>query len=414
MIYLATRQMLSRKKQTLLIFLGISLGTAIYIIIAGLQLGMRNYISDQLLNNTAHILIQGREEEIDPDDIRNRLYDDNTFVKWLRAPFGKREESRLDNPQGWFDRLAKDPQVYSYAPRLSSSAIISKGPLRKNITVTGIVPDRHVKVTNLEDYMKEGSLRDLSTGAGKIVLGSGIIKEIGARVGDIVNLSSGLGETSPFKIIGKLHLGNEQLDDVMALAHIHDVQTLNKTPGRVSEISVALHDIEQSATLAERWSLYTIDRVQGWEEANASFMQIIKIQDIVRYVITGAILLVAAFGIYNVLSIMISQKQKEIAILRSIGYGPNRILELFLIQGLILGMLGGAFGLLLGHSANVFIGSIDLGFDIGKGSTLIISYAPSIYLTAFFSAQIAAAIASVLPARHAAKLTPLEIIRSNT
>jgi len=142
-------------------------------------------------------------------------------------------------------------------------------------------------------------------------------------------------------------------------------------------------------------------------------MQVIKIQDLVRIVITGAILLVSAFGIYNVLSIMISQKQKELAILRSLGYGPGKILSLILIQGLTLGLFGSLAGLLFGHLANIYIDNIDIGVDIGKGSTLVVSYKLSIYVTAFAAAQLSAAVASYLPARHAARLTPLEIIRSN-
>ncbi|MCB0384126.1 MAG: FtsX-like permease family protein, partial [Bdellovibrionales bacterium] len=143
------------------------------------------------------------------------------------------------------------------------------------------------------------------------------------------------------------------------------------------------------------------------------FMQLINIQDIMRYIITSAILIVAAFGIYNVLSIMISQKQKEIAILRSIGYAPDKILRLFMIQGSMLGLLGGGAGLFIGFGACLIIGSIDLGFEIGKGSNLLISYDWDIYATAFVAAQVAAAIASIIPARHAAKLTPLDIIRAN-
>lgn len=139
----------------------------------------------------------------------------------------------------------------------------------------------------------------------------------------------------------------------------------------------------------------------------------INIQDIVRLVITTSILIVAGFGIYNVLSIMINQKQKEIAILRSIGYAPSRILQLFLVQGLILGFFGGLMGLIFGHSLNLFIESIELGFEIGKSNHMLISYRPSIYITAFVAAQISATIASILPARKAAKMTPLDIIRAN-
>ncbi len=413
MLFLSIRQMASRKKQTVLIFLGISFSTMIYVVIAGLQLGMREYLSEQLLNNTAHIRISGREQFITPSDIETRFFSSQELVRWIVPPSGKRDVAKLENPQGWFDRLDRDPAVFSYAPRLAVDAILSLGKNQWAIGLAGILPERQIQVTSLNDYMREGDLLDLRGGGHKIIVGSGVLKQLGARVNEFVQVSMGDRGTYPFKIVGVLHLGNKEIDERLTLAHIADVQQINKTPGRVSEISVALVDINQSKPLAEAWSLYSRDKVEGWEEANAAFMQIITIQDVVRLVITFAILLVAAFGIYNVLTIMINQKQKEIAILRSIGYAPRKILELFLWQGAAMGVAGGLFGALLGFGVNRVIGSINLGFDIGKGHSLIISYAPSIYLTAFWMAVGAALVASFFPARHASRMTPLEIIRAN-
>lgn len=413
MFFLAFRQMMARKKQTALICLGITFGTMVYVLIAGVQYGMREYLAEQLLNNTAHVLIKGNDRKIDGVDLRERFFHGVEHVGWITPPVGKREESRLENPHGWFVRLDADPDVVAYAPRLTMNAILSRGTLRRSIGLTGIIPEKYVRVTSVADSMLSGTLDDLRSGTNGIVIGSGVAEALGAREGQTILLSTGASESRPFKIVGILELGNQQIDETIALAHLNDVQNVNRTPGRVSEISVALRDIELSKEKAERWQLTSDDKVQGWEEANASFMTVIKIQDIVRIVVTGAILLVSAFGIYNVLSIMISQKQKEIAILRSIGYSPKRILELVLIQGFALGTVGALTGLTLGILLNLYIGSIDLGFKIGKGTSLFISYRPSIYITAFVAALTASFIAAILPARHAAKLTPLDIIRSN-
>jgi lipoprotein-releasing system permease protein len=281
------------------------------------------------------------------------------------------------------------------------------------LAVTGIIPDRHAKVTKLGDYMRDGRLSDLRPGSSNLIMGSGVAEQMGVRVGQTVLLSTGLGESRPFRIVGLVHLGNDQVDKTLALMHLSDAQSLNRTPGRVSDINVALFDINQSLGKARELAGTSSDRVQSWQEVLAAFMQIIRIQDVTRMVITGAILLVSAFGIYNVLSIMITQKQKEIAILRSIGYGPERIMALFLLQGMALGLLGSLSGVTLGHFANVYIGTIDLGIRIGRGSSLMISYDPSIYAAAFLAAQASALVASLLPAWAASRLTPLDIIRSN-
>lgn len=412
MLFLALKQMLSRKRQTLLIFLGIGFGAMIYIIIAGLQFGFRGFLIEQLLNNTSHILIKGDERNIEEEALQKRFYGDKTFVSWISPPQGKRDEARLQNPQGWFERLQRDPRVVAYAPRLSVSAIATQGRFRANVNLTGIVPDKQLRVTSLEDYMKEGSLQDLSGGGNKIILGSKALENIGAQPGDIVRVSTGLGEPRPFKVVGNLHMGNDELDEVIAFANIRDVQSLNRSPGRVGSISVALTDISLAEETAEQWSLYGQDEVQSWQEANAQFMQMIEIQDLMRAVMTGTILIVAAFGIYNTLSIMISQKKKEIAILRSIGYPPAKILELFMLQGLMLGFAGGLLGCALGFLFNLGLGSYELGFEVGKSDTLPVSFDAGIFFTAMLMAQAASAVASYLPAKAASKLTPLDIIRA--
>lgn len=413
MWFLAFRQMLSKKRQTVLIFLGITFSSMIYVVIAGIQFGMREYLSEQLLNNTAHVIISGNEREIDAADLRERFFPEARMVHWLIPPAGKREEARLENPEGWFKRLAADPDVRAYAPRLSLNVIFNKGSLRTNIGLTGIIPERYLQVTSIGDYIIDGRFENLKAGTNTLIVGSGVMERLGARMDQTILVSTGAGELRPFKVAGVFELGNHQIDDGMAFAHINDVQTLNRTPGRVSEITVSLTNIDQSVEKASRWSVYSNDKVEGWEQANAQFLQMIRIQDIVRAVIVGALLLVSAFGMYNVLSIMISQKQKEIAILRSVGYGPNRILSLILIQGMTLGSSGCALGILLGLGANIIIDNIDLGMKIGKGTSLIVSYDPAIFITAVVGALFSSLVASVLPARQAAKLTPLDIIRSN-
>ena len=413
MIHIAIRQMLSKKKQTSLIFLGIAFGTMVYVIIAGIQFGFRKYLTEQLLNNTAHIIIKGSDRYVEPELVRSQFFNSEQFVRWYQKPSGKRDEAKLENPSAWFDILQKDPNVLTYSPKLTINAIASRGSAHKNIILSGIIPKRQIRVSSLEDYMRQGSLLDLSGGGNKIILGSNILKTLGTQLGESINISIGVGDSRPFRIVGNLHMGNEHFDDSLAYANLQDTQSLNKTPGRISEISVALIDMTLSIPLAKQWSKYTKDTVQGWEEANAQFMQMIKIQDVVRMIMTTAILLVASFGIYNVLTIMINQKQKEIAILRSIGYGPDKILLLFLVQGFMLGLLGGALGLVFGFVVLKTLGSIDLGFDIGKSRNLLISYDLSIFVTAILAAQVAAAIASFLPARAASRLTPLDIIRSN-
>jgi lipoprotein-releasing system permease protein len=412
MFFLSWRQLMARKKQTLLILLGISFGTLLFVAISGVQLGMRNYFSEQLLNNTAHVLISGAENKIDSAEVSKRLFGEANIVKWVSPPSGKRSEVRLQNYQGWVQRLEDDINVVDYSPRLQLNVLLSRGDFSTSAMLTGAIPDRHARISKIESYVRQGSFNALRGGSNNIVIGSGVAEKLGAQLDDYVQVSSGPSGSRPFKIVGIVHYGNEQMDDVIAFAQLTNVQTLAKAPGRVSEIAVALTDLDNSTDIADQWQALSLDKVQDWKEANKAFMEMIKVQDFTRYFITTAVLVVAAFGVYNVLTIMISQKRREIAILRAIGYNPSRILLLILYQGLLLGFAGGALGLLLGFLMCLWVGSIDFGFEIGGKNNLWISYDTSIYVTAFITANVASIFASYLPARAGSRMTPMDIIRS--
>lgn len=414
MFFLSWRQLMARKKQTLLILLGISFGTLLFVSISGVQLGMRQYISEQLLNNTAHILITGSERDILPKDVTEALYGPAAKVFWKIPPAGKRAESRLQNYQGWQQRLESDQSVFDFSPRLSANALLSSGKFSVSAGLVGTLPERHARLTHVEKYLKEGSFTALKTGGNNIVIGTGVAKKLGVRLNQYINVSSGKGESWPYKVVGLLHYGNKGLDDSIAYAHLKNVQTLTKSPGRITEIAVSLLDIDLSESVATFWQMLSNDKVEDWKQASKAFMEMIKVQDFTRYFITSAILIVAAFGVYNVLTIMINQKRKEIAILRAIGYAPKKILQLILYQGLMLGLAGGVVGIILGFLLCLWVGSIDFGFEIGGSNHLLMSYDWDIYVTAFVSANISSLIASYIPAWEASRMTPMDIIRSES
>lgn len=414
MFFLSWRQLMARKKQTQLILLGISFGTLLFVSISGVQLGMRQYIFEQLLNNTAHILISGSDNEIDSKKVSENLFTNQDNYFWITPPAGKRKDSKLQSYQLWIQHLKNDPAVYEFSPRLSTNAFLTLGQFSATSSLIGIIPEKQIRSTQIEKYIKSGSFSVLKNGGPNIVIGSGLAKKIGAKLNQFINVQSGRGQIQPFKIVGIIHYGNQQADDSIAYAHINTVQTLIKDPGRVTDIAVTLFNINQAEAKSKEWALQSNDKVQDWKEANKAFMEVIKVQDFTRYFITTSILIVAAFGIYNVLSIMINQKRKEIAILRAIGFAPKMILELILYQGLLLGLSGGLLGIVLGYALCKWFGSIDFGFEIGGSNHLLISYDLDIYITAFITANLASLIASLIPAWSASRMTPMDIIRAES
>jgi lipoprotein-releasing system permease protein len=417
MWFLALRQLISRPQQTLLTLLGIILGTAGYVLFSGIMLGFQTIIIDQLINSDGQIKITPRDEVINEETFKDIFFKDQN-VKWLEPPSGRTDNSRLTNVLGWMDKLNKDIRVIAYAPQLSREVIFVKGKKTTPARLVGLDPQRHPKVTNLENFVFEAKIQELSTGSSLAIVGEGILNKLGARKGDILNVLYRDGTLSPIKVIGVLRTGNRMADDLNVYSSISSVRNITHSSGEISGIIVKLHDVRKAADIANEWSQYSRDKVESWDQANDSIMSVFKTQDIVRNSTTFTIILVVAFGIYSVLNMVVNQKKKEIAILRSIGFDEKDTVLLFLIQGIILGLIGAVLGLILGAFGCSIIEGIPIGgAKSGDSKSMIkmmkISWDPIIYVKAFIISLTSCALASYIPARTAAKLSPVDIIRGS-
>ncbi|TGM61964.1 ABC transporter permease [Leptospira adleri] len=410
MLFIALRQMLARGKQTITTLSGIVLGTAAFIIISGVLLGFRRYLIDQLINADCHVRISPRQEIIRADSMDDLFPKENVF--WLSPPSGKRGSTHLNQASLWYERLDRDPEVEAYSPQVSGRIFLYSGSNQEAGKIIGIIPSRQILITPLAEYITEGSVESLSAG-NRLILGDGLAKLLGLGVDKTVWITAGLQERTPFRISGIFRSGNKALDDSIAYGLLSEVQQLTGQSGMITDIAVRLKDVNRSIQKAEEWKTLGDEKILSWQEANSSFFAIFKLQDAIRYSMTAAILIVAGFGIYNILNVIINQKKREIAILRSIGFRPKEVLTIFLMQGLILGFIGGVIGLIVGFLVCLRIESLPFTnplFSAGA-SSMVVSFAPSIYFQAFLQSMVATLIASWIPARSAGKLSPIEIIR---
>nr|MBP9674546.1 ABC transporter permease [Bacteriovoracaceae bacterium] len=208
--------------------------------------------------------------------------------------------------------------------------------------------------------------------------------------------------------------GAKTVDETTVFASLSDAQKLRGTPSEITDIAVKVTNPYAVEKKSSAWKLSSREKVLSWKESSASILSVFKTQDIVRNSMTISIILVASFGIYNILSILVTQKKRDIAILRSMGYTPKNIVQLFFYQGLILGTLGGFIGLILGFFICRLIGQIEIvPRGIGSNSNhMIIAYDIIIYVKAISIALTSSILSSILPARSAGKLEPMDIIRS--
>ncbi|OGR89629.1 MAG: hypothetical protein A2992_02240 [Elusimicrobia bacterium RIFCSPLOWO2_01_FULL_59_12] len=414
MIFLAVRYLFARPRQTLLTLLGIFFGSAAFVAISGFMLGFRGYLIDQLINNNAHVLIQAREEFLTEHSLDAPFYGSAyRHIFWAAPPSGRKDSDIVENPQSWYLRLKNDPRVAAYSPQLTASVIFAKGTAASASRLIGCDPLQQQKVTTIGEYVVEGKFADLAVGGNRLVIGEELKKKLGVELSQTVSVSLAHRAATPFKVAAVFRTGN-RMTDSLAYGAISDVQNVNGTPNQVNEIAVRLHDHAQAAALATTWAGWGPEKVESWDQINANIFEIFRIQDAVRFLSVGAVLIVAAFGIYNVLNMTVMHKRQDIAILRSMGYNTGEMIWLFFSQGLILGVSGAILGLAFGYGVCLYLQTIPFGGgSLGSGpGHMLVSFQPGIYVQAALLALLSASIASILPARAAGKLTPIEIIRA--
>ena len=413
MMFLSIRHLLARKKQSALIFFGITIGTAAYVSISGMMLGFQNYMLEQLVNNEAHIRISAREDILTAKELN--AFPKENHVFWKIPPSGRKDSSRIDHPLGWFSKLDKDSEVAAYSPQVVSQVIFSRARVTRTGKIIGSQYERQIRVTNIEKYMKEGSFKDLGNSGNRLIIGARLMEDLGTRVSETLHISTGNEAPQPFKIVGVFETGIKNIDESVGFISLIDAQKIRGRPSEITDIAVKLFDPQEAQRKSEEWKFGAHDKVLAWQESSASILSVFKTQDIVRNSMTVSIIIVASFGIYNILSILVNQKKRDIAILSSMGYTPKDIILLFLNQGILLGLVGGVIGLIIGYVICYFMSNIEItaGRITGPGNKMLISFEYMIYIKAFAIALFSSVFSSIIPAREAGKMEPIEIIRSS-
>ncbi len=407
MWFLALKHIVSRKSQSILTLLAIVFGAAGYIVLSGIQIGFQNYMISNLIERSGHIIVTPKDEFIDEDSVNKIFAGDKNYI-WLNKPSGRRSNTGLTQISKWYKKLSQDPEVSGYSPTITQEAIASRGGFKQTVNLVGIDPIKHKKTTTFHEDITYGSLESLNNGLSVILVGERLLLLLGVKVNDTINISTANGNVIPMKIIGTFDTGEMHSDVRTIYASLATVQNVAGTPGKIDSIIIKIKNYSKAADVATKWNMESSDTVESWDQRYKSRLEMMKTQDTIRNITTISFIIIIAFGIYNILNMAVNHKTKDIAILRSIGFNQNDTVFLFLIQGALLGLIGG----ILGVSAGFGICKLLESMKIQMGPrTMTIAWDIAIYLKAFFLVTFSALIASYFPAKAAGKLSPIEIIR---
>ena len=401
-LIVALRYLREGRAQTWLILAGVGVGVGVIVFLSALITGLQRSLVARTLGTQAHVVVRPREEmprvlvghgdaprnatiERPPQRIRS-------IVQWQRV-------------RAEIDRL---PGIVATAPSVSGPAIAVRGSGQSAVLVRGIEPASYRRIIDLERFLSGGRL---DVDGFHAVIGIELARYLGLSLGDRFRLRAA-GSDQPgavYTVSGLLDVGNKDLNERWVFVSLRATQSMFGLEGGVSSIEVNGDEIYDAQALAGRITSRTGLDAESWMRVNEQLLIGLRSQSASSVMIQSFVIIAVALGIASVLAVSVVQKAREIGILRATGTSTGQVLRVFLIQGGILGLLGSAFGIVLGIAlARLFSG---FARNPDGSPTFPVALGTMLYLR---SAAIACAVglgAAILPARRAARTDPARTIR---
>jgi lipoprotein-releasing system permease protein len=394
--------MMSKKRRrsfsfnTLTSVAGVALGVMALLIVLSVMSGFHEDLQKKILGANAHIVVKSRSDGI-------------------------------SNYTDIMERLQAINGVRAVSPVVMGQVMLSRNNRASGVFLRGINTDYEKKTTEIHSHMYSGNFEDINK-KGEfpgIIIGKELASSLGVIVDDTVNVISPIGDMGPFgmlprakkfRVMGIFEMGMYEYDANLAIADLAPVQEFLRSPDRVSSIELRLDDIYAASKIKN-----VIEETLGpdfvardWMEMNRNLFAALKLEKITMFVILTLIVLVAAFNIVSTLIMNVIEKEREIAILKTMGTTNNGIMNIFIIQGLLVGVCGTLLGLAGGYLISYLINTyeiIKLPADVYYLSHLPVKMQPVDFIVVCLSAMFISFLATIYPARQAAKLDPVEALR---
>ncbi len=407
---IARVHLVSKPKQTIVAMLGVTFGIGMFIALVSLMTGLNNFTEELTMTSSPDIHIYNDVTE--PRQILlEELNPDGLNVLHHQKP--RRETPRLRNASQLVDMLRKDARVLGAAPFLTTQVFYNYGPVQLNGSILGVDVLEEDKLFDLRSKMKWGRIEDLLANRDGIIMGSGLARKLNVTVGDRITMTTPEGFTRILKITGIFQMGLGAVDNVRAYANLSLVQTLmQQNSSYITNINIKLFDRNLAKPMALEMSSYIPYKVEDWETANATFLTGNKIRNIISYSVSITLLIVAGFGIYNILNMTIYNKMKDIAILKAMGFAGVDVRTIFMMQSLAIGFLGSLLGLAIGYVLSFLISQAPFdGGDFVSLDHFPVNFDPTYYVIGIVFGVLTTAFAGYMPSRKAARIDPIEILR---
>jgi len=409
---IAKALLLARSKQTLVAAVGVAFSVAFFVTLLGFMEGLNTLLDGLVLNRTPHIRLYNdiRPSNRQPITLDSAYKNHQHIIRSIKPANARKE---IYTVESIIRRLENDSRVLGVAPKLSAQVFYNLGNIELNGVVNGVEAAKEANLFQFAEYVVNGNYLDVMNRSNTIILGQGVADKMLAKPGDMIQVTTIQGEQFSLKVVGFFQSGIAELDKVQSYVSLATCQKLlGKSSTYISDIQIKLHDMEQAPEIAREYAtLFRID-AEDIQTANAQFETGSSARTIISFAVGIVLLIVAGFGIYNILNMMIYEKMDTIAILKATGFSGADIKKIFLAISLSIGLVGATLGALLGLIFSVLIDQIPFNSPgLPSVDTYPIDYGIQYYTIAVIFALATTYFAGWFPSRKASVLDPVDIIR---
>ncbi|MFD1328490.1 ABC transporter permease [Mycoplana ramosa] len=386
--------------QTAFIVSGIAVGVGVIIFMAAMLTSVQTNYTNRVLTSQPQIQLQP------PDEVARPLRLDGPDIELATIQSATQRNRALDQWQAILIEMRARPDVVVATPSVSGSALAVRGNASKSINVLGMEPADYFRIVRVPDYIIAGTP---ILGVDDILVGIDLANDLGAGIGDRLNVNAANSVVRTLTIRGIFDVGNKGANERNTYVALRTAQSLLNLIGGVTDIDMTVSNVYAAEDVAQDIEAALPIKAQSWIRTNIQFFTAIKAQTLSSLLIRSLVGLSVAFGIAAVLVVSVLQRSKDIGILRAMGSSRGQVLRIFLIQGGVLGFIGSLLGSILGAAALLMWHHYARQPNGQEFFPLIVR--PSLFVWASLLATLTGVFAGTVPALRAAKLDPVEAIR---